>query len=159
MSAVKSLACTYTYCIIKFFNLTSDLFKFGSCCLKMFRDNILNCNIPASCGSSKHKSSCLDLVRNDRILCTMKFLNTLDTDNISSRTLDVGSHTVQEVRNVYNMRLSRCILDRSTARCHRSCHHNVDRRTYRYNIKENMASMKVLCLCNDRTMKDVHICT
>ena len=159
MSAVKSLSGTYTYRIIKFFNLTSDLFKLCSCCFKMLRDNILYCNISTGCSSSKHKRSRFNLIRNDRVFCTMKFLNSFDTDNICSCTLDVCSHTVQEVGHVYDMWLSRRILDRSTSGCQRSSHHNIDRCTNRYNIQENMASVKVLCLCYTCTMKDVYLCS
>ena len=99
------------------------------------------------------------LIRNNRIFGLVKGFYTSDTDHICTRSLDTCSHTVQEVRNVYNMRLSRCILDRSTARCHRSCHHNVNCCTNRNHIKENVAAMKILSLGNNCAMTDINLRT
>ena len=115
MCAVKSLACTYTYSIIKFFNLTADFFQFGCSCFQMFRDNILNGNITTGCCSCEHKCSGFNLIRDDGIFSTVKFLNTFDTYNICTCTFDVGAHAVQEVRNINDMRLSCCILNDRTS--------------------------------------------
>lgn len=87
----------------------------------------------------------------------MKSLNTTDTDHISTCSLDISSHTVQEIGNINNMRLSRSILYNCTACCHGSCHHDIDSRTNRNHIKENMASVKILSFGNDSTMTDIHI--
>ena len=106
MSAMKSAHCTYTYGIIKLLNFTSDFLKLSCSSFEMLWNYILNCDIPTGSCCSEHKGSCLDLVRNDGILCAVKLLNTLDTDHICTSTFDIGSHAVQEVGNIYYMWLS-----------------------------------------------------
>ena len=66
--------------------------------------------------------------------------HSLNADNIGSRTSDVGTHTVQEVRHINNMGLLRRILNRSIANCHGCRHHNINGRTYGHNIQINVAS-------------------
>ena len=143
MSAMKSAHCTYTYGIIKLLNFTSDFLKLGCSSFEMLWNYILNCDITTGSCCSEHKGSCLDLVRNDRILCAVKLLNTLDTDHICTSTFDIGSHAVQEVGNIYYVWLSGSIFNNRTSWCKRCCHHNIDGRSYRYYIQENMASMEI----------------
>ena len=157
MSTMKFMRRTNTNRIIKLLNLTADLLKLGSRSLQMLRNNITDRNITTRSSCRKHKRTSLDLIRNDRILRTMKLLNTTDTDHIRTGTLDIRTHAVQEVRHINNMRLPCSILnDRTTSR-HRSSHHNIDGSAYRNHIQEDMAAMKILRLRNDRTMTDIHI--
>ena len=159
MSTMKCMWRTYTNCIIKLLNLTADLLKLRCCSFKMLRNNIAYCNITACSCCCKHKSTSLDLIRNNRILCTMKSLNTTDADHISTCTLDISTHTVQEIGNINNMRLSCSILDNCTACCHGSCHHDIDSRADRNHIQEDMTSMKILSPGNDSTMENIHLST
>ena len=106
----------------------------------MLRNHVFHHDIALGGCCGKHKGSCLDLVRNDRVLRAMKLLHSADTDHIGSCTLDVGSHAVQEVCHINNMRLTGGVLDDRIALCHGSCHHNIDGRTYRNGIQENMTS-------------------
>ena len=55
----------------------------------------------------EHKCARLDLVGDHSILGTVQMGYTLDTDHIRTGALDVGSHTVQKVRQVYHMGLLR----------------------------------------------------
>ena len=121
MSAMKSAHCTYTYGIIKLLNFTSDFLKLGCSSFEMLWNYILNCDITTGSCCSEHKGSCLNLVRNDGILCAVKLLNTLDTDHICTSTFDIGSHAVQEVGNVNHMRLLRRIDDCRLPFCARRC--------------------------------------
>ena len=157
MSTVKLSCRTYTDCIVKLFNFTSNLFKLGCSCLQMFRNYILNCNVSACCCCRKHKCTGFDLIRNNGIFCTVKFLYTFNTDHISACTFNVSSHTIQEVGYINYVWLSCCILQNCTSRCKGCCHHNINCCTYRNNIKENMASMKFICFRNDRTMHNINI--
>ena len=134
MRTMKHMRRTDTNRIIKLLNLTPDLLKLSSSSLKMLRNNITNSNITTSSRSSKHKRTSLDLVRNNRILRTMKRLNTTDTDHIRTGTLDIRPHTVQEIRHINNMRLPRSILNDRTASRHRSSHHNINSSTNRNHI-------------------------
>jgi hypothetical protein len=72
----------------------------------MFRDDIFNHDIASGRCCCKHKGSGFDLVRNNGILCPVKLLNTADTDHIGTGTFDIGTHAVQEVRNIDNVRLT-----------------------------------------------------
>ena len=159
MSAMKSAHCTYTYGIIKLLNFTSDFLKLGCSSFEMLWNYILNCDITTGSCCSEHKGSCLNLVRNDGILCAVKLLNTLDTDHICTSTFDIGSHAVQEVGNIYYVWLSGSIFNNRTSWCKRCCHHNIDSCSYRNYIQENMASMKIRCLGNNGSMKNINFRT
>ena len=159
MRTMKHMRRTDTNRIIKLLNLTPDLLKLSRSSLKMLRNNITNSNITTSSRSSKQKRTSLNLVRNDRILRTMKRLNTTDTDHIRTGTLDIRPHTVQEIRHINNMRLPRSILNDRTASRHRSSHHNINSSTNRNHIQENMAAMQILRLGNNSTMTDINIRT
>ena len=96
----------------------------------MLRNNIFYYYIAPGNGSCKHKCSCLNLVRDNRIGCAVKLVNALNTDNICTGTLNVGSHRVEEVSHVNNMWLFCRILNYSIAFCQNRCKHNVDCSTY-----------------------------
>ena len=159
MRTMKHMRRTDTNRIIKLLNLTPDLLKLRSRSLQMLRNNITDRNITTRSRSSKHKSTCLNLIRNNRILCTVKLLNTTDTDHIRTSTLNIRTHTVQEIGHVNNMRLPCSILNNGTAGCHRSSHHNINRSTNRNHIQENVAAMKILSLGNNSTMTDINLRT
>ena len=159
MSTMKSLACTYTNGIIKFFYFTSNFFQLGCGSFQMFRNNILYGNISTCCCCCKHEGSCFNLIRNDRILCAVKLLYTFNTDHISTCALNVRTHAVQEIGNVYNMGLSGCVLNNGTSGSQGSSHHNIDRCTNRYNIQKNMTAMEVFCFSNNCSMKNIYRCS
>ena len=159
MSTMKSVHSAYTYCIIKLLYLASNLLKLGCGSLKMLRDHVSYSHISASSCCREHKSSSLDLIRNNGIFGTVKLLHTFDTDHICTCTLNIGTHAIQEIGNVYNVRLSGCILNNRAAWCQGCCHHNVNRRSNGNHIKENMAAMKICCLCNNCAVKNIHLGT
>ena len=78
----------------------------------------------------------------------MQLLHTLDTDDIGTGTLDAGSHAVQEVGKIHNMRLLRRILNDGIAPGKRGCHDHVNGCPHRYHIHIDMASEQLVCLRN-----------
>ena len=125
----------------------------------MLRNNIQYRYISLCSGCCEHECSCFDLIRDYGIFCSVKALYTTDLDHICTCSPDVGSHAVQEVRNIYNMWLFCNIFQNSKSFCHSCCHHNVNRCTNTYHIEINMLSDKTVCLCNDLAMFNIYICT
>ena len=159
MSSVQSPSCTDANCIVKFLHFTANLFQLCSGCFQMLGNYIFYCNVSACSSRRKHKGSCLDLIRNNRIFCAVKLLHTFYADNVCSGALNVSSHAVQEVSYINYMRLSGRIFDNRASRSHRCCHHNVDGCANRHNIQENMASVKIFRTCHNRPMKNLYICS
>ena len=141
----------YTHCFIIFFNPASNLYKLGTYSFKVFRDNILDKHI-TGCSRCNHKGSCFYLIRNNRICGSMQFLNALNSDNICTGALDIGTHTVKEIGNVNYMRLLSCILNSRSSLCQACCKHNVNSGSNRYNIHIYVPADKLLCLCTYHAM-------
>ena len=148
-----------TYSIIEFFHFTSDFYQFCDRSLQMLRNNIQYRYISLCCCCCEHECSCFDLIRDHRIFCSVKALYTTDLDHICTCSPDVGSHAVQEVRNIYNMWLFCNIFQNGKSFCHSCCHHNVNRCSNTYHVEINMLSDKTVCLCNDLAMFNIYICT
>ena len=102
---LQRLGCHHADTVIRFLYFTADLQQLRRNRLQMLGDHIFHRYIALGHRCREHKCARLDLVGDHGILSTMQMGYTLDTDNISSRTLDVGSHTVQKVRQVYHMGL------------------------------------------------------
>ena len=84
----------HTDCIIKFNHFTADLNELGRNSFQMLRDHIFHHDIPSGCCCSTHKSTCFDLIRDNRILGSMKLAYATDTDSICTSTFNIGSHTI-----------------------------------------------------------------
>ena len=84
----------YTHGIIEFLNLGTDLDQLDRDCFQMLWDDVADQDIALGGSSGYHESTCLDLIRNDRILTGVKTLNAVNTDLVSTGTLDVGTHAV-----------------------------------------------------------------
>ena len=65
-------------------------------------------------------------------------LHTADLNHVCSCASDICSHTVQEICDVYHMRLLRHILHDGQPLCHRRRHHYINRRAYADYVKINM---------------------
>ena len=110
---VSTLKRTFTdnsYPVISFYNFTANFNKLCWQRLKMLRNNILNHNVAISCRCCKHKRSSFNLVRNNGIGCSMKPLHTFNSDYICTCALNIGSHSIKEVRHINYMWLFSCIL-------------------------------------------------
>ena len=125
----------------------------------MLRNDIPDRYITAGTCRGKHISSCLNLVRNDRILCGMQLLNTHDTDHIRTGAFDVRSHTVQEVRDVNHVRFLGTVLDYGSSFRHGSGHHDIDGSTDGHCIEEYMASLQRLRNRADASVLYRNLCT
>ena len=125
----------------------------------MLGNYVFHHNVSHSCSGSAHKCSCLNLVRNNRIACTMKLFHSTDTDNIRTCAFNISTHTVQEVRHIYYMGLSCRIFNGGISLSHGCCHHNVNGSSYRNHIQENMLSKQLICFCNNCAMDNIHRCS
>ena len=56
----------------------------------------------------------------------MKLLHTLNSDNISSCTFNIGAHTVKEVGHINYMWLLSCILNNGLALSLAGCKHDIN---------------------------------
>ena len=124
----------------------------------MLWNYILYCDITLCSCRCHHEGSGLYLVRNNSVLSTMKLLNTLDPDNISSGALDIGTHAVKEVCKVYYVWLFGCILDNSLALSHCCCHHDIDSCANTYNIQVNVTSDQLVCVSINDAMLNAYLC-
>ena len=154
----QSSGSNHTYCIIRLFNLTSHLDQLGCRGFQMLGNDILYCYITLGNRCSKHKCTCFDLIRDNGIFCGMKLRNTGNSHYVCTRSLDISTHRVQEIRYIYYMWLLGCILDYSLALCQHRSQHNINRSTYRYRIQINMCTCKLLGICNDQSMLNLHLC-
>ena len=84
----------------------------------MLRNHVFDRHIAVRRSGSKHKRAGFDLIRDDRIFRLMQSLYTTDPDHIRTCALDVRSHAVEEIRHVYDVRLTRTVLDNCIALCH-----------------------------------------
>ena len=122
----------------------------------MLRNHIEYCHVALCHGCSKHKGTCLNLIRNNRILRPVKSAYTFDLDHIRTCASDISSHAVQEVGNIYYMRLFCHIFKNRHTLCHRSCHHHIDRSSYADNVKINMASHKSVRIGKNLSVLNLH---
>ena len=77
----------------------------------------------------------------------MQALHPADPDNICTGALDLGTHTVQEVRKVNDMRLFGRVVDEGLALRFHSCQHNVHRGADGNHIEENVAACERAFSC------------
>ena len=145
--------------IIKLFYFASDLYQFRNGCFQMLWNDIQYCHISFGRCCRKHKGSCFDLIRNYGIFCTVQTRNATDLDHVRSCTSDIGSHAVQEVRHVYDMRLFCHILHDRCSLSHRCRHHNIDGRTHTYYVKINMLSYQSVGFSNNLAVFNLYICS
>ena len=154
---MKRFGSHNTHCVIKLFHFTANFQKFCSGCFQMLWNDILYCDISFCCSRCKHKGSCLNLIRDNRILCLVEFFHTDNPDYIRTCTTDLRTHAVQKVRNIHHMWLFCCVLDNCFSLCHRSCHHNVNGCSDRYFIQINMGSCQLFCGCKNKPMFNINI--
>ena len=78
----------------------------------------------------RHKSTGFDLIRDDGVIAAMQLTDTLDTDHVHAGASDARAHTVQEVRDVNDVRFLRDVLHHGPA--FRKCggQHDVDCRAH-----------------------------
>ena len=123
----------------------------------MLRNHIFHRHIALGHCRCEHKRTGFDLIGNHGILCAMQMGNTLDTDHIRTGTLDIGSHAVQEVRQIHHMRFLGRVLDNRGAFRHYRSHHDIDGSADTDHIHINMAAAQMLRLCLDQAMLDLHV--
>ena len=123
----------------------------------MRRDDVLDHHVTARRSRRDHIGSRLDLIRDDRIGTSVQFLSALDTDNIRSGALDGGSHHVQEVCDIDNMRLLRHVLKNSLSFCAGGRKHHVDCCADRDYVEENLGASQLCCLCPDHVPALIHV--
>ena len=87
----------------------------------------------------------------------MKRSHSADLDDIRSCSSDVGSHTVQEIRNVNHMGLLGHIFHNRCSLGQRRSHHHIDGRSDSDNIKVQMCAAQMICLSHNLAVLDVHV--
>ena len=136
----QRLRCHHAHSVIELLHLAPDLKQLCADRFQMFRDHIFHGNVTLGRRCRQHKGACLDLIRNNRILCRMQLLHSNNPDHVRTGAADIGSHAVQEVGNVNHMRLLRRILDNCLALCHGRRHHNIDGCPDRHLIQINVGA-------------------
>ena len=84
----------YADLLVELNDLTAHLGELCGDRLQMLRDHIFYGNITAGDRCGTHKCSGLDLIRDDRIVCSVKTSYTFDTDHIRTCAFNVCAHTV-----------------------------------------------------------------
>ena len=130
----------YTDCIIKFNDLTTDLDQLSRNSFQMLRDHIFHHDISSGSSCCTHKGTCFDLVRDNGILSSMQLTYAADTDGICTCALDISSHTVKHIGNIYYMRLLSRILNYCLSFCPNCCKHNINCCSNRRCVKKDMVS-------------------
>ena len=123
----------------------------------MLRNNILDQNISPRGGCGAHERGSFYLIRNNRVSCSMKLLDTLNSYDIRTCTLDICTHAVQKIGNIDHMRLLSGILYYRASFSKRCCKHNVDCRANRLHIKVYMASHKPVRRCRNHSVCCIYL--
>ena len=132
------------YLINILLNHGTCLTQLGNQRLLVLRQNIFHNNITAGHSSSNHISACLNTVRNNSIVCAVQLLYTLNADSIGTGAADFGTHLVQIVGQIDNLRFLGSIFQNSSTLSKRSCHHNIFGSTYAREIKINAGTLQSL---------------
>ena len=148
----------HTHTVIVLFHFRTNFNKFRCDSFQMLGNDIADINISACRCCRDHIRSGFDLIRNDRIFTSMQTFYPANTNRVSTGTFDIGSHAVQEVGNIYDMRLFCRILDNCLSFCHTRRHHNIDCRTYTWTIQINMTSDQRLCIRINLSIMNRHGC-
>ena len=74
----------------------------------------------------------------------MQLLYTLNADSIGTGTADFGTHLVQIVGQINNLRFLGSIFQNSSTLSKRCCHHNIFGSTYAREIKINAGTLQSL---------------
>ena len=125
----------------------------------MLGNDVLHQHIAAGNGCCDHVCSCLNLVRNDGILCAVEFFHPFDTDDICTSAFDIGTHHVQIVCSIYHMGFFCCVFDGCHAFCHGSSQHDVDGSTYTYLVHINGCTHQSVCISTNHAVAFFHCCT
>ena len=107
LGMLQRLGCHHADTVIRLLYFTADLQQLRRNGLQMLGNHIFHRDIALGHRCREHKCARLDLVGDHGILGTVQMGHTFDTDHIRTGALDVGSHTVQKVRQVYHMGLLR----------------------------------------------------
>ena len=129
------------------FNPHTAFPQLGDNRLQMIRYSIRNPHVASGNGSCKHKGSCFDPVRNHSVLRTAQMLHAFDFNGIGTGTLDLRSHLVQKIGQVYNFRLLCGILDIGDTFCQDCRHHDVLRRTHTREVQIDGVTDQTLSAC------------
>ena len=129
-----------------------DVFLDGDACLlqlgddrlQMLADGILDVHIPLGHGGCHHVGACLDAVRDNGIVLAGQALDALNLDYVGTGTPHSGTHHIQVVCQVDNLRLLGRVLNDSSALCHGGCHHDVFGCSHAWEVKVNPRPLQPL---------------
>ena len=93
----------------------------------------------------------LNHVRQDGMFCTAQFLHTLNGQQVTAYTADVGTHLVEHLAELLDIGLTGCIIYCSGSFCHNSCHNYVGGSCYRGLIKKHITSLQTFCSYGEDT--------
>ena len=78
-------------------------------------NDVADLDLAAAGGHSRHIGAGLDLIGDNRIGTSMKFLDTPNLNNIRAGALDIRAHRVEEVGHIHDVGLLGHILHHSQA--------------------------------------------
>ena len=110
------------------------------------RYDIVDSDTTAGRGSCAHICACLDLVGNDRIGDAVHTGNAADLDNVGACASYVGTHGVEEVREVYDVGFLSRVFDNGKTLCAACGEHDVHGSAYRNHVEVDVRSDKTLFL-------------
>ena len=87
----------------------------------------------------------------------MQALHAANLDHVCPGAPDIGSHAVQEVGNIYYMRLFCHIFHDGQSICHRCSHHDIDGSSNAYHVKIYMLAHQTVCFGHNLSILNVHI--
>ena len=90
----QTVICGNADRIIKLLDFCTDLDQFDRNSLQMLWNDIADQYIALGSSSGNHKSTCFDLIRNNGVFAGMETIHTVDTDLVSTGTLNIGPHAV-----------------------------------------------------------------
>ena len=110
----------------------------------MFRKNIIYNNIATGHSSSNHISTSFDTVRNNSVICTVKFFYTFNANHISTCTTNLSTHFIQIAGKSNDFRFFSCVFQNGNAFSQSCSHHYVFSSTYAREVKINGSTFQAI---------------
>ena len=159
MGMCKPVFCTDSDRIVKLIDFCTCFYKFCTDCLHVLWDEIFNKYITSGSSGSNHISSCFYHIGYDGILASMKLFYSNYPYYISTGSLYVSTHTIEEVSHIYHMRLLSHIFHYGLTLCKGSSKHGIDSSTYTGHIKVDMITGQFISSYSYKAVFNVNFCT
>ena len=142
IGAVQRSGAAHQNGIVPLLHIYAHFQQLCSDALQMLGNDILNQNLTTSRSHGSHVGAGFDLVGDNGIASALELLHAADLDHIGTRTHDVGTHGVEEIGQIHDMRLLGGILDDGHALGQGGGQHDVHGCAHGNNIQIDLTALE-----------------